>query len=271
MRCFVLALVTAALSPFAWAEPCYLVDTGAQSVDPVTCPASPAPECSNGLDDDGDGYIDAADPGCTDGSELPDDSIQPPAPGGFSTYNAGANANDMQFVNGRWEIRVDADGTLWWNDSRGEAEIYSDAISPGNVAVVSGVFADLTPTDWAYNFGMVIVMRDDQNWEMAAVGNRPASSPQHVTVEHKRTIGDSSSQGDIGAIPLPQADLRITVLADGSLHWEYSIGSGWLPLDPISYAPRINCTDGCNVMIGAYAYGMKGLPFVGGAQSVSVQ
>ncbi len=41
----------------------------------------PVNECADGVDNDNDGFIDAADPGCADGTELPDDSVSnPPAP-----------------------------------------------------------------------------------------------------------------------------------------------------------------------------------------------
>jgi len=53
----------------------------------VADPTEPDPvgECSDGLDNDGDGYTDGQDPGCGDGTELPDDSVSPPPPGGGFT------------------------------------------------------------------------------------------------------------------------------------------------------------------------------------------
>lgn len=53
---------------------------GASCTDDIIPPPT---ECADGLDNDGDGLIDSLDPGCSDGTELPDNT-PPPAGGNLS-------------------------------------------------------------------------------------------------------------------------------------------------------------------------------------------
>ncbi|MFK7956139.1 MAG: hypothetical protein AB8B96_08590 [Lysobacterales bacterium] len=264
-----IALLAAMSMNSAWAS-CFLVDTVALTTVPAICASVPDPDPDPNPGPDPD-----PGPG-PDPDPDPDPGPLPPAAGDYETYNPSINPNQMVFDGERWSITVATDGTVWWNDQTGEAERYTVPIFPGDTAEIPGVFAanpdgsPLTPTNWAYTFGAAFVMQDSDNWEMAAVGNRPDNGPIKVTVEHKRTIGASSAQGDVGDIGIALADIRVTVNADGTLFWEYRTQGSYQPLDPISYASRINCSGGCDVMIGAYAYGTKGLPFVGGAEGVIV-
>ncbi|HVD87175.1 MAG TPA: lytic murein transglycosylase [Solirubrobacterales bacterium] len=75
-------LAVAALgTALAGAEPLSKATTGAPSAATTTTaiPSLQAPACANGLDDDGDGLVDTADPGC-ESPEDSDESTPAPAP-----------------------------------------------------------------------------------------------------------------------------------------------------------------------------------------------
>jgi hypothetical protein len=46
----------------------------------IPCPPPPPPACSNGVDDDGDGLVDMADPGCSSTSDTDEYNAPPPPP-----------------------------------------------------------------------------------------------------------------------------------------------------------------------------------------------
>jgi hypothetical protein len=50
-------------------------DTPTPTPEPTATPAPP--QCSNGIDDDGDGYVDLADPSCTDASDDDESPVDP--------------------------------------------------------------------------------------------------------------------------------------------------------------------------------------------------
>jgi hypothetical protein len=78
-------------------------------------PPPPAPRCDNGLDDDGDGKVDLADPGCTDAqddSESPDP--EPPPTGQLPAESA-------PDCSGYSQPRAYLEGQSWWEPQNGPA------------------------------------------------------------------------------------------------------------------------------------------------------
>ena len=70
-------------------------------------------DCTNGVDDDGDGYIDANDPGCEVGPNYWDEAAEPQE--GFLTECADGLDNDG-------DTFIDADDPSCFNDVLGEPD-----------------------------------------------------------------------------------------------------------------------------------------------------
>lgn len=208
---------------------------------------------------------------------LPFEECPPVPEDVWLTYNDHINPNSMQFdVDAQeWFIDVEAAGTIWYNDARGEGHEREQLVLIGDTVTIPGLFIEGPnfPVDWGSVFSFVLIMQDDNNWEFLALGNRPSSGPVNVTLEHKITVNDRSIVGDQGTLshlsPVnnrSQTDVRVTILNSG-LRWEYYDGFVWTEITPLWRPSSIDCSAGCRLMLGGYGTNNwgKGLPFTAGA------
>jgi hypothetical protein len=121
------ALATALGVGFAGADE--VTSGSTESTAPATTPATPQPACSNEVDDDGDGLIDAEDPGC----ESPaDESEEGPASGAPTTNGSieGATTPAPPATHGGFQegqaIGGGGSGSTHRNDSLGDGSGGSD-------------------------------------------------------------------------------------------------------------------------------------------------
>jgi hypothetical protein len=160
------ALTAAALPADSAAEECM----GTQATTPDCGGAPPAPACSNGYDDDGDGAIDMGDPGCTDGSDT-DEYNAPTSEGGGGGGGGGSSCSGVVIL---YE-HIDYGGRCWgFSEGQysylGEASDQASSVQVADGYVVT-LFADGDYAGWSHNSET-----DPSPWGWNGIGNDNVSS-----------------------------------------------------------------------------------------------
>lgn len=213
---------------------------------------------------------------------------------GFTTNNASALPN-VSRDNGRYRaVLTDNSGnrTLHYHAAQGRLDALPTRFPFEFIARNVGIGTvtnSQTPhpyQDWAFNFAGVQVHSANlasANSSHVVVGHRGGDA--QFTIEGKNTVNGNSQVNDIGSyrVPNARADIRIVGDANGGLtvYWQTpnanpnAVADNWTPYNGNGKLPGTQPNyggNGATVYVGliTYAYGDKGIPFVGTCDSVEL-